>query len=181
MIKAESASRAFLARWACAATLFCTAWMGAGCGRSAPSDADDGSPDVAGQSVTRPAPRRALTDFDQSRLIQVVRQSRPRPGGPTVDEWVESRVANAGGPLLYSDWTISPGNDGMHKVKFSYTWRSSGFEIMKDTLTWTVAEDTRTVTGPLEETTNDESSPVDLQVEGQPTVDPAANATDPSP
>ena len=173
MIQADSDSRAFLVRCACATTMFCTALMWVGCGRSA-------SPEAVDLLAAGPAPRRALTDLDRSALIQAVRQSSPRPGAPTVDAWVANRVANAGGPLLYSDWIISPGEDGVHEVRFSYTWRTPSFEILRDTLTWTVLEDTRVVTGPLDDSSNDDAPQEDPMVEERPAVRPVANATEPS-
>ena len=176
---ADTDSRALLARWACVATMLCAASMGVGCGRSASPDPESGSPEGTDLAVPRPAPRRALTDLDQARLIQIVRQSNPIPGGPTVDAWVENRVAHAGGPLLYSDWAIAPGEEGVHTVKFSYTWRTSRFEILKETLAWTVEEDTRVVTGPLEEASNDGTSPEDTQVVAPPSAKPTATATEP--
>jgi len=160
--------------------MICTALLWAGCGRSASPDPEDGSPGAVELSSARPAPRRALTDLDRFRLIQIVRRSSPCPGGSTVDAWVENRVANAGGPLLYSDWVISPVEDGVYTVTFSYTWRTSSFEILKDALTWTVVDDTGVVTGPLEDAWNDGSSQEDPRVEERTASEPVASATEPS-
>lgn len=179
MIPTETEPRAVLTRWVCVATMVFTALMGVGCGGPASPSPDDESPEATDAAVTRPASRRPLTDVDRSRLIQIVRQSSPLPGGPTVDAWVERKVATASGPLLYSDWAVLPGEDGVHEVTFSYKWRTSSFEILSEAMTWTVAEDTRVVTGPLEASPQGGPAQDEPRADEQPAAEPVAGTTEP--